>query len=164
LLLPEPATASVALASLVGGSKRGQSKFDVKPVPDVVLSVFQQPSPNPVKKNEFFTVKFQAKEPGQNGVPVNGTAISVVAVNNNGTPTALFLDPPGSAPPFKCGEPGLPTCTVVTNTVNGVSGIAEFRLSSTKSGALKGLAAGDVVGRTGETVEGTATNKLNVKP
>jgi hypothetical protein len=167
MLLPEPAAATAVMPGLVGGSAKGvKSVFDTDPVAEVVLSVFQQPSPNPVKKNAFFTVKFQAKEPkepGEVAKTVNGTAISVVGVNNNGIPTVLSLDPPGDAPPFECGEPELPTCTVVTTSVGDVHGLAEFVLSSASTGALKLIATGIVVDRDG-VVQGTITNKFNVKP
>jgi hypothetical protein len=167
MLLPQPVAATVVMPGLVGGSAKGvKSVFDTDPVAEVVLSVFQQPNPNPVKKDAPFTVKFQAKEPkepGQVAKTVNGTAVSVVGVNNNGVPTVLTLHPPGDAPPFTCGEPGLPTCTVVTTSVGDVHGVAEFVLSSANTGALKLMATGAVVDRDG-VVQGTITNKFNVRP
>jgi hypothetical protein len=165
MLLPEPAVATVVMPGLVGGSAKGvKSVFDIESVAEVELSVFQQPDPNPAKLNAFFTVKFQAKEPGAGGKTVNGTAVTVFGVNNNGTPTILTLDPPGPAAPFQCGKVGLPDCTITTTSVGDVHGLAEFVLSSASPGGLKLIAEGDVVGRNGETVKGIATKKFNVKP
>jgi hypothetical protein len=167
MLLPQPAVATVLMPGLVGGSAKGvKSVFDTDPVADVVLSVFQPPIPSPQRKNVFFTVKFQATEPNEPGEvakTVNGTAISVVGVNNNGVPMVLTLDPPGDAPPFECGKSGLPTCTIITTSVGDVHGLAEFVLSSASTGALKLVATGEVVNRDG-VVQGTITNKFNVKP
>ena len=164
MLLPEPAVATVVMPGLVGGSAKGvKSVFDIESVAEVELSVFQEPAPNPAKLNAFFTVKFQAKEPGAGGKTVNGTAVTVVGVNNNGTPTILTLDPPGPAAPFQCGKVGLPGCTITTTSVGDVHGLAEFVLSSASPGALKLIAEGDVVDRAG-TVQGIATKKFNVKP
>jgi hypothetical protein len=164
MLLPEPAVATVVMPGLVGGSAKGvKSVFDIESVAEVELSVFQQPDPNPVKVNALFTVKFQAKEPGEDGKTVNGTAITVVGVNNNGKPTILTLYPPGSSS-FQCGKEGLPDCTITTTSVGDVHGLAEFVLSSESPGGLKLIATGDVAGRTGETVKGIATKKFNVKP
>ena len=89
----------------------------------------------------------------------------MLAVNNNGVPLALFLDPDGSGPeaPFKCGEPNLPSCTVPTTSVGDVHGLAEFVLSVTKPGAAKFVATGLVDGRETE-VFGAITNKTNVGP
>ncbi len=165
LLVPEPAAAAVVMPGIVGGSaKTVKSEFDVDPVPTINLSVFQQPSPNPVKKGDPFTVKFQAKEPGPNGKTVNGTTISVLALNNNGTPLALFLDPPGPTPPFKCGEPGFPACAATTTSTALGHGIAEFVLSATKAGSFKLVGSGDVDLRDDQIVNGVSTNKLKVNP
>ena len=164
MLLPQPAVATVVMPGLVGGSAKGvKSVFDIESVAEVELSVPPQQLPNPARVDVFFTVKFQAKEPGAGGKTVNGTAITVVGVNNNGTPTILTLDPPGTAVPFQCGKSGLPDCTIVTTSVGDVHGIAEFVLKVASPGALKLIATGDVVDRTG-AVQGTATKKFNVKP
>jgi hypothetical protein len=166
LFLPTPASAAAVMPAVVGGSARQvKSLFDIKSVSTVALSVFQQP-PSKGKVGVQFVVKFQAKTPPPSPQTVNGTSITVRGVNNNGTPTALFLDPDGAGPlqRFKCGEPNLPTCTVTTKSVGDVHGLAEFFLSVTKSGAIKFLATGDVDGRENQQVLSTSTNKMNVGP
>ena len=166
LVLPEPAAATVVLPGTVGGRAGAvKSLFGPKSVETAQLSVSTQP-PSKVKVGAFFTIGFQSKTPPPNPFTVNGTLVSVAAVNNNGTPTALFLDPDGSsgpAQPFKCGEPGFPSCTVPTTSVGDVHGLAEFFISVTKPGAVKFVATGIVDGRQTE-VFGAITNKTNVGP
>lgn len=171
LLVPQPAAAAAVMPGVVGGSAKGaKSLFDVDAVAAVDLSVFQQP-PKQVKLGEQFTVIFQAKTPRPELKTVNGTTITVTGVNNNGVPTVLVLDPDGDGQQgeFECGGPTLPPCAVTTTsaTINGreVHGIAQFFIRVTNSpGALKFLATGDVDQRDGQNVNGTSTNKFNVKP
>jgi hypothetical protein len=165
LVLPEPALATVLLPGTVGGRAGSvKSLFGPKSIETALLSVFVQPPPK-VKVGVQFTISFRSKTPPPGPFTVNGTLTTVVAVNNNGVPTALFLDPDGSGPeqPFKCGEPGLQSCTVPTTSVGDVHGLAEFFLSVTKPGAAKFVATGLVDGRDTE-VFGAITNKTNVGP
>lgn len=170
LLVPQPAAAATVMPGVVGGSAKGaKSLFDVDPVAAINLSVFQQP-PKQAKLGEQFTMIFQAKTPPPGPKTVNGTTITVTAVNNSGVPTVLNLDPDGAGgqDEFECGGPTLPPCAVTTTTatISGseVHGIAQFFLRVTNSpGGLKFLAEGDVVQRDG-VVTGTSTNKINIKP
>jgi hypothetical protein len=160
MLLPQPAVATVVMPGMVGGSAKGvESVFDTDPVAEIVLSVFQQPTPNPVKKNAFF----HGQVPGE-GVGRDWRGCEDRQWNGDQcgrseqqrVPMALTLDPAGDAPPFSCGKPGLPTCTVITTSVGDIHGLAEFVLSSASTGALKLFATGTVVDRDG-VVQGTST-------
>ena len=164
MLLPQPAVATVVLPGTVGGRAGGvKSLFGPHTVETAQLTVTTQP-PVKTKVGVQFPIRFQSVTPGP--FTVNGTLITIVAVNNNGVPTALFLDLDGSGTehqPFKCGEPGLPTCTVETTSVGTTNGLAEFFISVTKPGAIKFLATGIVDDRETE-VFGAITNKSNLGP
>ena len=162
-LLPEPAVATVVLPGTVGGRAGGvKSLFGPKSVGAARLSVTTQP-PSRVKVGVPFTLRFQSSTPPPDPFAVNGTLVSVVATTNNGTPTALFLDPDGpSGPdqPFKCGESNTPPCTVPTTSVGNTHGLAEFFISVTKPGAYRFVVSGLVDQRQTE-VFGAVTNKTN---
>jgi hypothetical protein len=165
LVLPEPAMATAVLPGTVGGRAGSvRSLFGPKSVENALLAVTMQP-PVKAKVGQQFFIKFVARTPPPSPFTVNGTLVTVVGSNNNGTPTALRLDPDGSGPaqPFTCGEPNTPTCTVATTSVGNVHGLAEFFISVTKPGAIKFTATGSVDGRQTEVL-GAITNKSNIGP
>jgi hypothetical protein len=151
LLLPEPASASMALLALVGGSKRGQSTFDIKQVSlDVTVSTTPTNVGPLVVNTDVFSLTVTVAD---NGTPVNGTVLTLAIETNVGTTNSVKFKTPngcdGVIPPRVTGV-DFTTTTTYSN------------LCITKTGGVKVVALADVVGR---EVAGLAkTAKIKVIP
>ncbi len=147
LSLFTPRVLSASNATLVdglGGTTGGiHSEFGVEPVDTVTLTFVVQPSD--VHVNQVITppVVVQATH-ATTGSTVANAAITLSAVNNNGTPA--FLNG---------------TLTQVTNQ----SGLATFAdLSETKTGGYNLVASGTVGGRPAIVVLQATSARFNVRP
>jgi hypothetical protein len=151
LFTPAPLMAAVLNPGGVGGrSSKCCSKVGTQDVPSAPLTFVPDPPFTNVQAGKYFAVQVRATSGGSG---VNGDCITLGAVNNNGTNTALL----GAN---NCGASG-PSSR--TTTVNGVAGIAQFCVQDPKTGTITLVATGNIDDRNDQpsTAE---SKKLNVKP
>jgi len=144
LFLPRPLMASGATRG-VGGSSGGiGSEFGVNDVPNVSLAFSINP-PTSVTVGQAFTVQVRATDP-VTGATVGGTQVSIVAVNNNGTPKSL----------------GGTKSQTTTNA--GLATFGDLKFDAGSTGGFRLVVGGNVVGRSAISVGQATSTKVNVKP
>jgi hypothetical protein len=153
LLAPAPAVATVVSPGLVGGSAKGRSHFEVKPVTNLTVTTSTVPSQLTVNTGRFsltITVKSGA-------LFSNGMRAVLGAENNNGTPTQVLVAQSTTGPCTGSTPEG------ITGTGTNPTGVITFEnLCITKTGKVKVAVAVNAVNR---SATGFAqTNSTNVKP
>ncbi len=144
LFLPQELVAS-GLTRGIGGSSGGiGSEFGVNDVPTVSLTFSVNP-PTSVTVGQTFSVQVRATDP-VTGATVGGTQVSIIAVNNNGTPKNL-----------------LGTLTRTT-TNGGLATFSDLQFDAGSTGGFRLVVGGNVVGRTAIQVGQAMSTKVNVKP
>ena len=143
LFLPRPLVAS-GLTRGIGGSSGGiGSEFGVNDVPNVSLSFSLQP-PTSVTVGQTFKVEVRATDP-TTGATVGGTRVSIIAVNNNGTPKTLHG-------------------TLTQTTTNaGIATFGDLWFDAASTGGFRLVVGGDVPDRAIDVGQATST-KVNAKP
>ena len=144
LLLPRQLMASGATRGIGGSSGGIGSEFGVNDVPNVALTFTIQP-PTSVLVEQTFTVQVRATDP-VTGATVGGTRVSIIAVNNNGTPKALG------------GEKSQ------TTTNAGLATFGDLKFAAGSTGGFRLVVGGNVTGRDFISVGQATSTKVNVKP
>jgi hypothetical protein len=144
LFLPRPLSAAGATRGIGGSSGGIGSEFGVQDVPNVSLEFTLQP-PTTVTVGQSFRVEVRATDP-LTGATVPATQISIVAVNNNGTPKKL-----------------LGTQTQMTNNA-GIATFDDLRFDAGSTGGFRLVVGGSVIDRLAIKVGQATSTKVNVRP
>ena len=174
LFAPTPAQAAVLGFSTIGGSASSAKgdEFKFLPLPNVTLTVTQQPTN--VKVNTRFSLTINVKTPAPANEPAGGITVGLGSFNNNGTPTGIFQVGPNVPARFVCetSTPGitvpsattLPTVAAPGASPAPTNAVWNNNLCFSKTGGVAIVATSKASGNETEG-EGTATSaKINVKP
>jgi hypothetical protein len=155
LLAPRPLMAAALLTGSGGTKSKCCSKVGTQDVPSAPLKFVPDPPFANVQAGKYFAVQVQATA-GAGGLGVNGDCITLSAVNNNGTNTAIL----GA---HNCNTDPTAGPSSRTTTVNNIAGIAQFCVQNPKTGTIILEATGNVDNRP-DQLSTAKSKKLNVKP